>query len=439
MTGGISHTPSPLTLITYALPAVILAVIYLPLFSYVTPFYVAERGVDLAAIGAAWIAIRLFDAVSDPVIGWVSDRTKARFGRRRLWLGLSVPVILLGTWQAFVPPEDAGLGHAIFWLFVLTLGWTMAQTPYAAWGAEIAEDYDGRTRVTAWREGFVLIGTLVATLVYFGAGAGGEGLAALALVVAIGLPLTVLAAFAGTEDRGGAGADLPSLREGWQAMRENLPFRRVLLAWFVNGAANGIPVTLFLFFVGDVLLGEGVVLEAVGLEVAAASLLTYFATAILGIPFWSFLARRIGKHRAWGLAMLWASVVFGWALTLGPGDFASFLWISALTGLAFGADLALPPAIQADVVELDTRRTGARRAGIFFAIWQVATKASLALSSGLALMALGWAGFEAGGQNSEAALATLSYLYAGVPIVLKLLAVALMWRFPLDRMAMQQA
>ncbi|MEL6478505.1 MAG: MFS transporter [Pseudomonadota bacterium] len=429
-------TPGPLSLIAYALPAVFLAAVYLPLFSYVTPFYVAERGVDLATIGVAWIVIRLFDAVSDPLVGWLSDRTRVRFGRRRFWLGLSVPVILLGTWQAFVPPEGAGLGHAVFWLFILTLGWTMAQTPYAAWGAEIADDYDGRTRVTSWREGFVLVGTLVATLVYFGAGAGGQGLEALALVVAVGLPLVVMLAFAGMREGSPAAPAELSIREGWQAMRENAPFLRVLLAWFVNGAANGIPVTLFLFFVADVLRGEGVLLEGAGLEVAAASLLSYFAAAILGVPLWSALARRIGKHRAWGVAMLWASAVFGWALTLGPGDFQSFLAISVLTGLAFGADLALPPAIQADVVELDTRRTGARRAGLFFAIWQVATKASLALSSGLALIALGWAGFEAGGENSAAALQTLSILYAGVPIVLKLIAVALMWRFPLDRVSM---
>ncbi|MEO0994069.1 MAG: MFS transporter, partial [Pseudomonadota bacterium] len=160
----------------YALPAIPLAALYLPLFTYVTPFYAAERGVDLAVLGLAWIAIRMFDAVSDPAVGWLSDRTSGRWGRRRVWLAASVPVIAVATWQAFVPPEDAGIGHAALWLFVLTLGWTMAQTPYAAWGAELETGYAARTRVTAWREALVLVGTLVATLVYFGAGEGGEGL-----------------------------------------------------------------------------------------------------------------------------------------------------------------------------------------------------------------------------------------------------------------------
>ena len=116
-----------------------------------------------------------------------------------------------------------------------------------------------------------------------------------------------------------------------------------------------------------------------------------------------------------------------------------FAVISVLTGLALGADLSLPPAIQADVVELDTLRTGAARAGLFFAIWQVATKAALALSSGLALIALDRAGFEAGPGNGAFALTALAVLYAGSPILLKLGAVALMWGFPLDRSALAAA
>ncbi|MEM1299916.1 MAG: MFS transporter [Pseudomonadota bacterium] len=426
---------SRFTLAAYAFPAFALAVLYLPLFSYVTPFYVAERGVNVAALGAAWIAIRLFDAVSDPVMGWLSDRTPVRLGRRRVWLVLSVPVILYACWQAFVPPEGAGLGHAVLWLFVVTLGWTMAQTPYAAWGAELAPGYHDRTRVTAWRESVVLVGTLAATVLYFQAGEGGDGLRALALCVLVALPLGVLLAAIAVPDRLTQAPKRLNFRAGLEALKANAPFRRLLAAWFFNGAANGVPVTLFLFFVADRLGGEGrdFVLGGEPLPVAAACLLSYFLAAILGVPFWSWLASRISKHRAWGLAMLWACLIFGWALTLTEGDVTAFLIISVLTGLAFGADLALPPAIQADVVELDTQRTGAARAGLFFAIWQVVTKAALALSSGIALIVLGLVGFEAGGVNSETALWTLSILYAGVPIVLKLIAVVLMWRFPLEQ------
>ncbi|MEM9782409.1 MAG: MFS transporter, partial [Pseudomonadota bacterium] len=182
----------PVTLLAaYAAPALVLAALYLPLFTYVTPFYAEERGVSLAAIGTAWILIRLFDAVSDPVIGWLSDRTPGRLGRRRLWIAAAVPVIAVSTWMAFVPPEDAGIGHAAFWLFMVTLGWSMAQTPFYAWGAEIAPGYRERLAVTSWREAMVLIGTIASTILYVAGGEGGEGLTAVALFVAVALPVVV--------------------------------------------------------------------------------------------------------------------------------------------------------------------------------------------------------------------------------------------------------
>lgn len=419
---------SPRTLFFYALPAIPLAALYLPLFSYVTPFYAAERGVPLAALGAAWIAIRIFDAASDPVMGWLSDRTRLRIGRRRVWLAAAVPLLCLATWQAFVPPAEAGLAHAVLWLFLLTLGWTMAQTPYAAWGAELSNDYDGRARVTGWREAMVLVGTLLAAGLYTQGGEGGDGLRAVAIAVVVLLPCTIaLAVWLVPEPAPGPPSRL-TWSAGLTAMRENRPFLRLLAAYVLNGAANGLPVTLFLFYV-EHRLGAP--------EATGGLLLLYFLAAIGGVPLWGLASRRFSKHRAWGAAMVYASVVFAAALFLREGDVVAFGVVCVLTGLALGADLSLPPAMQADVIELDRARTGTGRAGLFFAIWQVATKGALALSSGLGLIALDWAGFEAGAENGEGALFALAILYAGVPIVLKLAAVAIMWGFPLDRAAVE--
>lgn len=423
----------------YAAPAFALAVLYLPLFSYVTPFYVAERGVDIALLGGAWIAIRLFDAFSDPVIGWLSDRTPDRWGRRRIWLAASVPLLLLSAWEVFRPPEGAGLTHAVVWLFLLTLGWTMAQTPYAAWGAEVADSYDERTRITAARESVVLLGTVAATLVYFGAGEGGEGLAALAIVVVVMLPVGVGIAVWLTPERHREMQAAKSPLESWRELRGNEPFRRLLVAWFINGLANGAPVSLFLFFVIHRLEAGEFSFDLGGpVPFAGACLLAYFGAAILGVPAWSWLAGRIGKHRAWVVGMIWTCTFFAIALGLGPGDTTLFLMVSILTGFAFGADMALPPSIQADVIEVDARENGTVRAGLFFSLWLVATKAAVAISSGLVLIILGSVGFDAETTSNDAtALWTLTLLYAGLPIVLKLIVAFQMWRFPLDREAME--
>ncbi len=417
-------------LAAYAAPALPLAALYFPVFIYLAPFYAAERSVDLAALGAVLIGIRLFDAVSDPVVGWLSDHTRARFGRRRLWLLLAVPLVVVAGWQAMVPPEGAGLGHAALWLGLLTLGWTMAMVPYAAWGAELAPDYGGRVRVTGWREGVVIAGTVASAILYDAFGQGGPGLAAVAVFIAVAMPLAAgIAAWRVPDPLPARPRTRLRLRDGLAAMRANAPFRRLLIAYFINGLANGLPVSLFLFFVAHVLGAP---------EDGGWLIVLYFVAAVAGLPFWSWAARRFSKHRAWGAAMVYACAVFLFVLGLGEGDVAWFAVISALTGFALGADMALPPAIQADVIDLDTAETGERRAGVFFAIWSVATKAAVAFSSGIALMVLGFAGFDAeAAVQTPGALWTLSLLYAAAPVVLKLMAVAVMWGFPLDRAAQE--
>jgi GPH family glycoside/pentoside/hexuronide:cation symporter len=133
------------------------------------------------------------------------------------------------------------------------------------------------------------------------------------------------------------------------------------------------------------------------------------------------------------LAMIGACVMFGFAPFLKPGDVWLFAIICAGTGLALGADLMLPPAIQADVIDVDTAATGEQRAGLYFALWSLATKLALAAAVGVAFPLLALAGFDpASGLRTDVGLAMLGFLYAGAPVLLKLLAVWLKWSFPLD-------
>lgn len=129
--------------------------------------------------------------------------------------------------------------------------------------------------------------------------------------------------------------------------------------------------------------------------------------------------------------MVIALVIFAPAVMLGEGDLMIFTAICVATGLTLGADLSLPASIQADVVDKDTAETGEQRTGLFFALWSVATKAALAIASGIALLTLDFAGFQSGAENTPGALLTLAILYTVAPALLKLCAVGLMWNFPL--------
>ena len=142
-----------------------------------------------------------------------------------------------------------------------------------------------------------------------------------------------------------------------------------------------------------------------------------------------------------GLAMLLACAVFALVPLIGAGDIAAFAAVCIVTGFVLGFDLALPPSIQADVIDADTAVSGAQRSGFYFAAWSLATKLSLAAGAGVAFPLLALAGFDpqAGADNSPFALFTLAALYAWAPVVLKLVAVALMWSFPLDEAAQMAA
>jgi len=198
---------------------------------------------------------------------------------------------------------------------------------------------------------------------------------------------------------------------------------RLLGGWFVNGLANGLPSVLFPLY-----LQYG--LEADPIE-RGALILAYFIAGVAAIPFWVYLSGRIGKHRTWCFAMGLACAAFVWVPFLQPGDIALFAVICVVTGVALGADLALPPAMQADVIDLDTLRTGEPRAGLFFALWGMATKLALALAVGIAFPALAAFGFVPGEVNDPAAILALAVIYAGVPTVLKVCAVAMIWNHPL--------
>ncbi|MEO1331625.1 MAG: MFS transporter, partial [Pseudomonadota bacterium] len=408
-------------LAAYAAPNLALAALYFPVFVYLAPFYAAERGVPLAIIGAILIGGRLLDAVTDPLMGVISDRWTTRFGRRKIWLAAATPVTCVAVWMAMVPPEDAGATHAAIWLTALTLAWTVALTPYQAWGAELATDYAGRGRVSGWREAAFLIGTLGAAVIYFVAGGGGSGLRAVAIAVVASLPLLTLWALLGAPEPKDRSVRPVSWREGWPALRDNRPFRLTLASQFVNSAANALPAALYPFFVTQVL---GADQQTVG-----GLLVLYFLAAVAAIPFWTWAAARWSKHRAWGAGMIYASLVFATVPFLGEGDVFAFAVITLLTGLAFGADIALPPAIQADVVDVDTAASGSQRTGLYFAFWSVATKAA-AVSAGVGAVALDWVGFQETGENGPEALLALTLLYSVVPIVLKIWSVLMIWSLP---------
>jgi GPH family glycoside/pentoside/hexuronide:cation symporter len=410
----------------YGLPGLPLAALGLPLYIYLPTFYAEQLGIGLAAVGIALLIARVSDVLTDPLIGMLSDWLP--IPSRRKWLmALATPLLILAIWALFMPPEGAGFWWLLSWSLLVYLAWSLLTLPYTAWGAELSGDYDQRSTITASRESFVLIGTLVAAglplAMGIGSDAPGEALAVLAQFLTILLPVTVLLCILKVPESNRRSNPI-GFQAGLALLKQNRLFIRLLLAYFMNGIANGLPATLFLLFVSYVLALP----EQFGLLLSA-----YFVSGLIGLPLGIKLAQRFNKHRVWGISMLWAVVIFAWVPSLGTGDFVPFLIICILSGLSLGIDMALPASIQADVIDLDSVKGGGQRSGFFFGLWGMATKLSLALAVGIAFPLLAILGFDTQTAPADNNLLALSVLYGFLPIPFKLVAAWAIWHFPLDR------
>lgn len=408
-------------LAAYAAAALPLAAAALPVYVHAPKFY-SGLGLDLALIGVLLLAVRLLDAVSDPLLGLLADRVPQRWGGRKAMLVAAVPAIAAGMWLLFHPPAN-GSGLAswlVLSLILVYLGLSAASISYFALGSAWSRDYAERTRITAARGAAALMGVLLAAALpewlaqRYGTAAG-LGLFSIAYVplLVAAVALTVLAG-----PRVGAAAVAEALRIG-DVLRplRNPRFRRLAAIFLVNGVAAAIPATLVLFYVADVLQRP---------DLTALFLVLYFVAGAAGMPAWVRIAAHTGKARAWLLAMVLAVAAFISAWFLGPGDVTAFAIVCVLSGLAFGADLALPASLLADVIDDDEGRDG-RPDGAYFGLWHLLEKLALALAAGLALPLLQVLGYAPGAVAGAGS--ALSWVYALLPCAIKLAAALMLWLF----------
>lgn len=423
--GGAETGPSTTVLAAYGSLAFPLAGAFIALQVIVPTYYAQSLGLSLAAVGAILLAARLWDLFTDPLVGYLSDRTPAAWGRRKAWVVGSTPFIIASVWMLFNPPADIGNRYLLIATLGIYVAGTMSIVPMNAWGAELSESYHQRSRISGARVIFGLAGTLVALLLVDNSSdaALADSLFAITLLTVIGLLVSVPLAAWLVPDVGRVSPEGNSLRAALSLMARPSPFRRLLVAFLLNGLGNAIPATLFLLYVTHVLERPGV---------AGPMLFLYFICSAVSVPVWVRISRRLGKHRAWGVAVAGSCVFFAGAPFLGSGDVTLYGAIVIGTGLMIGADLALPTAINGDLIEWDALENGERRPGLFFALWGTASKLAYALAVGIMFPILEFVGFSASANNLPEDVRMLALLYAAPSLLFKGIAIALMWNFPID-------
>lgn len=413
-------------LFAYSLPGLPIAAMGLPLAVHLPNFYAVDVGLGYAIAGTVFLLPRVLDIFLDPLMGVVSDRVHTPWGRRRLWMVLSVPIMIAASVLLFMPEPGVSWERTAASLVLLFVGWTMLTITHLAWGGELSGDYHERSRVTAAREAAYIIGMFTVLLLPVIIQAqGGDRFAQVASFgwyVIITLPIAVAVAVMVIKERPAPPTPHISWRVALGAIAENKPLRFVLFCDLIAGLSTGTVATLFL------------AMTTVGLELgkqANVLLLIYFAMGVVFIPPMVWASRQVGKHQALAYSSLLNALLIPCIFLLPKGEF----WPAAVLWTFFGMNMAVGPflfrAIMADVADHDHVETGQARAGVYFALLAATNKGGYSIAIAFTFWTLALIGFQEKAPNTPEVVSAMMWLYIGPPTLVSLLVAAVMWRFPL--------
>ncbi len=413
-------------LIAFAAPAGSVGAIFIPMSLFLPPLY-SELGIGLATVGMIFLIAKVWDGVTDPVLGILADRHGTRFGRRRPWIIASVPILAVSIHRLFIPPPDPGAVYLLVWLLVLYIGWTMLTISHVAWASELTEDYHERSRVMGGLQMLTLLGGL-SVLVFAATLETGDVPGALAdrvgkLGIFILVPLPVLVAIAVTSTSEAAQPPGPRPRLGLRALLGHGSLLRLIAADLLIGIQIGTTTALHVFFVSQVLEMP---------DVASVYFVIMLVSGLLCIPVWVKLSYRIGKHRTLCAGALVGCLAAVAVSVLPAGQFGLGVAAFVTVGLYTGARELLVRSIMADVVLEDSVREGTERAATFFAMLTFTAKLGVALAVGMTFVILSIIGFTADAANTPDVLTRFRWVIGGLPFLTGTGVILLLWRFPID-------
>jgi Na+/melibiose symporter-like transporter len=415
----------------YALPALPVAFLYLPLPILIPPFYAQHLGLSLTTIGTFLFASKIFDFVIDPFLGRLSDRTRTRWGRRRPWMVAGAPIMMLGSALIFMPPGEVSGLYLMLGSMAIYLGASMLGLAYSAWGTEVVESYHGRARLAGFRETATLVGTLMAAGIPSVTAIWGHGIDRFTMAIVgwgtiLLTPPCIWAALRFVPDPPTPPRSIaePPLREMIVQVYRNLPFRLLAIAYLAFTIGISMTNAVLVFFITYYLGQPQLVGPVLGLS---------FLSVLAFVPIWVRISRKIGKHKAAGWSLLIGIVGSAlFASMLRPGDGYWFLALMVVIGAASAAFLTLPIGIMGDVIDYDEMKNGEQRGGLFFGVWAFAQQIAPAIAIGATLPFLHWLGFEPSRANDPSALQALRWVYCFGPFPFYLVGAILLLRFPID-------
>ena len=427
-------------LLLFCLPAIPAVALGFPVAFFLPAFFTGELGLSMTTWAFIVLVARVWDMVSDPIAGVVCDRLPSRWGRRRHWVVLAVPPLMLSCAMLFMPQlfvENMTAGYALAVMCLLQLGQTIFGLNQQAWSAELSDDYHERSRVMGWR---ATIGG-VAPLIAFGIPAvvertsanpemaNGEKLFYIGIFVLIALPICTTLAVSFVPERPRRiqhSANRMELIESWKILLRNKTMLRLIVIDVFAALPFSISIAINFFYVAYVLEAP---------QLMSTLLLFVFLSSLVSMPFWVRVSQHFEKHRLLTFTYVIGAMLSTLMIFLGPGDAVAFGVITCAMAIFTTGPSFVLRSIVADVVDSDTLATGEERTGTFFALIEMTQKFVPAIAVPLVFPFLQWMGFDPklGLDNAPESIAALKYSFVIFPPIPMLIAAVLLYTFPLGR------
>ena len=429
--------------LAYGAPGVGSGYMYLLIGLYIMKFSTDVLLIAPAVMGTIFGVSRVWDAISDPLVGYLSDRSQHKFGRRRFWLLVSILPVSIAFIMVFSPPQSLEGNALIAWMAVGVIGFYSAMTlfivPHMSLGAELTPNYHERSRLYGLRHVAFTLGSILALIsmdllisaeaesakavrdVAFELSVLASIVTALLIAYAV-LKLRERADYQGRVNESPFGA----FKDVWQ----NRHARIVLLVTFVENIGSAV-IALLTLYIAQYVVGRP--------ELTAYIILAYMIPSTLSVPMWIPLSRRFGKIRLWMFSMILTGLSFGGMFSLPfiePNTQVYLIFIlAAFAGLSAGCGGTIAPSIQSDIIDYDEYVTGERKEGSYFAAFNFMQKSAI----GIMILVTGWvlqiAGFVPNAEQTMTVQVAMVFLYGLLPLICYSIGVIIFARFTLDENA----
>lgn len=396
---------------------------------------------DVVGIAPALAAVALligknWDYINDPLIGYLSDRTRTRWGRRRPFLLFgALPYGLIFAFLWWKPPLESHTALLVFYTLMFVLydaAGTFVYMPYFSLTPELTEDYDERTELTGYRMFFSILGGLISFIVpmlIIGqmSPENAPNVFRMGLIFGAAISLPLLFVFFGTRERPAfTKLERPKLWESIKAAVKNRPFVFSAVIYLFTWTSMAIIEANLLYYIKYVVQRE---------NMSEVIMATIFVTAILSLPLWNWVSKKFNKRLAYIYGIAFWALVQILLITVNASTSIYYLLVLCfLAGIGVGAAHVLPWSMIPDAIEVDELKTGERHEGMFYSLVTLFAKVANSLAIPLALLVLDWSGYIPNAASQPQSTLTGIRLVVGpIPAFLLLCGIMFAIFYPLSR------